>query len=390
MPEYKYLILGGGMTAAAAVRGIREADPSGSIGVIGAEPHPPYARPPLSKALWKGEPVDSIWLGIKDSGAELNSGRRATELNTQDRRVTDDQGTSYTYDKLLIATGGTPRRLPGGADSVIYYRTFDDYQRLRAMAVPGRRFAVIGGGFIGSEIAAALAMNQVAASLIFPGPGIGSNMFPPDLSQFLNGYYREKGVEVLAGEQVTGVETRGESTAVTTRSGRTLLVDGVVAGLGIQPNVELARAAGLKVGEGVIVDESLRSSDPNIFASGDVAEFFNRSLGKRMRVEHEDNANTMGSFAGVSMAGKTVRYDHLPSFYSDLFDLGYEAVGELDSRHEMTADWKQAFREGVVYYLQNGRVRGVLLWNVWGKVDAARELIASPGPFGPENLKGRL
>jgi NADPH-dependent 2,4-dienoyl-CoA reductase/sulfur reductase-like enzyme len=138
----------------------------------------------------------------------------------------------------------------------------------------------------------------------------------------------------------------------------------------------------------VVVDESLRTNDPHVFAAGDVAEFFNPALGKWMRVEHEDNANTMGRMAGRSMAGQAVRYDHLPSFYSDLFDLGYEAVGELDSRAEVVADWKERFREGVVYYLHDGRVRGALLWNVWGKVDAVRELIAKPGPFRSEDLKG--
>jgi 3-phenylpropionate/trans-cinnamate dioxygenase ferredoxin reductase component len=390
MAEFEYLILGGGMTAAAAVRGIREPDPGGSIGVIGADPHPPYARPPLSKGLWKDAQRASVWLGVEDSGAHLHLGRSAQVLDTRNRRVTDDQGTIYSYGKLLYATGGTPQRLPFGGDAIIYFRTLDDYDRLRALAEQGRRFVVIGGGFIGSEIAAALAMNQKAVSLIFPGAGIGSHLFPSGLAQFLNGYYREKGVEVLTGDHVTSVEKRGEGTTVTTQGGRELVVDGVVAGLGIRPNVELAKAAGLEVGDGLVVDESLHTSDPHVFAAGDVAEFFNPALGKRLRVEHEDNANTMGHMAGRSMAGESVRYDHLPSFYSDLFDLGYEAVGELDSRFETIADWKEPYREGVVYYLHEGRVRGSLLWNVFGKVDAARELIARPGPFRREDLAGRL
>jgi len=390
MLEFDYLILGGGMTAAAAVKGIRELDREGSIAIVGTEPHAPYARPPLSKGLWKDAQPDSVWLGVEDSGAKLHLGRRASELDIRNQRVTDDQGTIYSYGKLLLATGGTPRRLPFGGDSIIYYRTLDDYHRLRALAERGRRFAVIGGGFIGSEIAAALAMNQKAVSLIFPGAAIGGHIFPSGLAQFLNGYYSEKGVEVLYGQHVTLVETRGVETVVTTGSGRELLVDGVVAGLGIAPNVELAKAAGLETGEGVVVDESLRTSDSHIFAAGDVAEFFNQALGKRLRVEHEDNANTMGRMAGRSMAGEAVRYDHLPSFYSDLFDLGYEAVGELDSRLETIAHWKERYREGVVYYMREGRVRGVLLWNVWGKVDAARELIAEPGPFRREDLEGRL
>jgi NADPH-dependent 2,4-dienoyl-CoA reductase/sulfur reductase-like enzyme len=139
-----------------------------------------------------------------------------------------------------------------------------------------------------------------------------------------------------------------------------------------------------------VVDEFLRTSSPDVYTAGDVANFYNPDLDKRLRVEHEDNANTMGLLAGRNMVGAAEPYHHLPFFYSDLFELGYEAVGEVDARLETVADWKDLGREGVVYYLREGRVRGVLLWNVWGQVDAARRLIAEPGPFEAEDLKGRL
>ena len=141
---------------------------------------------------------------------------------------------------------------------------------------------------------------------------------------------------------------------------------------------------------GVLVDECLRTSHPDIYAAGDVAAFHNPALGKRIRVEHEDNANSMGRLAGRNIAGMSEPYRHLPFFYSDMFELGYEAVGELDSRLETYADWKQPNKEGVIYYLENGRVRGVLLWNVWEQVEAAHRLVAESGPFTPTNLKGRL
>ena len=163
-----------------------------------------------------------------------------------------------------------------------------------------------------------------------------------------------------------------------------------MAGLGIEPNVELARKVGLEVEKGIIVDEFLRTNIPDIFAAGDVAEFFNPALGKRIRVEHEDNANSMGRLAGLNMAGKPEPYNHLPFFYSDMFELGYEAVGEVDSHLETFADWKQPNEEGVIYYLKNDRVRGMLLWNVWEQVEAARKLIAEPGLFTIKDLKGRL
>jgi NADPH-dependent 2,4-dienoyl-CoA reductase/sulfur reductase-like enzyme len=144
------------------------------------------------------------------------------------------------------------------------------------------------------------------------------------------------------------------------------------------------------VENGIVVDDLLRTSHPDVYAAGDVAAFYSPALETRLRLEHEDNTNTMGTVAGQNMAGASVSYHHLPFFYSDLFELGYEAVGELDPRLEMVADWAEPYRKGVVYYLREGRVRGVLLWNVWGKVEAARNLIAEPGPFQPGDLKGRL
>jgi len=383
------------MTAGAAIEGIREVDPRGSLGLIGADRHPPYDRPPLSKGLWKGKSMDTIWRKLEPHGVTLHLGREARALDPQNKRVTDDRGTVYTYDKLLLATGGSPRRLPFGGDDIIYYRTLDDYERLRARTAECHRFAVIGGGFIGSEIAAALTMSGKQVVMAFPGDGIGGRLFPADLSRFLNDFYRQKGIEILAGERVTGWEARQGKPVLKTRNkltqgDREIVADAVVAGIGIEPNVGLAKAAGLEVDNGICVDRGLRTSHPDIYAAGDVANFYNPALNQRLRVEHEDNANTMGRMAGQAMAGLTVSYDHLPSFYSDLFELGFEAVGEVDARLETVADWKEPYREGVLYYLQDGRVRGVLLWNVWEQVDAARKLIAEAGPFRADDLRGRL
>jgi NADPH-dependent 2,4-dienoyl-CoA reductase/sulfur reductase-like enzyme len=390
MAHYPYLIVGGGMTADAAARGIRDRDPTRPIGLIGAETDPPYARPPLSKALWKGEPLDQVWRNTAEVGVDLHLGRRVTALDLRQKAVSDDHGVQYTFDKLLLATGGTPRRLPFGGEDVIYFRTLHDYRRLRALAQPGATFAVIGGGFIGSEIAAALARHGCQVTMVFPEEGIGARLFPADLARFLVDYYREKGVDARPGERVTGVNRNGVRIAIETKTGLRLTVDAVVAGLGLVPNTELALAAGLEVEDGVVVDEQLRTAHPDVFAAGDVARFQSPALGTRIRVEHEDNALSMGRAAGHSMAGDQASYAHLPFFYSDLFELGYEAVGDLDPRGNAIADWKEVFREGVVYYLRDGRVRGVLLWNVWGQVEAARRLISEPGPFTAGDLKGRL
>jgi 3-phenylpropionate/trans-cinnamate dioxygenase ferredoxin reductase component len=170
-------------------------------------------------------------------------------------------------------------------------------------------------------------------------------------------------VELISSDKVTRLDKNGSRFDVRTRGGRELQVDGIVAGLGVRPNVELAKSAGLKAENGIIVDNYQRTS-----AAGDVAMFPHKTLGKLVRVEHEDNALKMGKQAGRNMAGANEAYTHTPFFYSDLFELGYEAVGELSSKFETCADWQEPFEKGVVYYLESGRVPGVLLWNVWKRL----------------------
>jgi 3-phenylpropionate/trans-cinnamate dioxygenase ferredoxin reductase component len=392
MRTTQYLIAGGGMTADAACKGIRDFDPDGAITVVAEEPHPPYARPPLSKALWKGDEESTIWRGTADLGVELRLGRTLVALDLEARRATDDRGETYAYERLLLATGGRPRRLPFGGDEVIYFRTLDDYRRLRALADEEARFLVIGGGFIGSEIAAALAMNARSVTMVFPEPGIGARIFPAELSASVTDYYRAQGVEVLAGASVTAIERDGDKVRLATGDGRTLEADAVVAGLGIEPRMELAADAGLPVADGIVVDDRGRvEGHEAVFAAGDVARFPEAALGGARRVEHEDHAKSHGRRVGANMAGADEPYDHLPFFYSDLFDLGYEAVGELDSRLQTTADWSEPGQEGTVYYLDSARrPRGVLLWNLFGRVDAARDLIRAGDPVEPGALLERV
>ena len=389
MKHYKYLIIGGGIAGDAATRGIRELDADGSIGLISAEPDAPYMRPNLSKGLWKGRPLEKIWRKTEER-AELLLGRTVTGLDTTKKIVNDNKGGEYTYDKLLIATGGSPIRLPFGLVDISYFRDLQDYQRLRKMADEKNRFVVIGGGFIGSEIAAALTMVGKQVTMIVLEDAIGGRVFPSDLAQRLNEYYREKGVDVIANDSVASIQMDGDRLTVQTGSGRAIEADGVVAGIGIRPNVSLAQEAGLNVENGIVVNENLQTSAPDVYAAGDAVNFFHTALEKRARLEHEDNAVAMGKLAGRNMAGAGETYNHIPMFYSDLFDLGYEAVGEMNSEMETVADWNEPFKKGVIYYLADGRVRGVLLWNVWKKLGEARALIADQGPFKAEELKGRI
>lgn len=390
MKHHKYLIVGGGMAADSAVRGIRKIDQSGTIAVICDEREPPYDRPPLSKSLWKGKPFESIWRNTHELNAYVHIDRKVVAIDPAQKTATDNSGNVYTYEKLLLATGGSVRRLPDADESVIYFRTVGDYLKLRELSERGADFVVIGGGFIGSEVAAALAMNGKRVTMIFPSNWIGSRVYPQPLAAFLNSYYQEKGITLLASETVKSVRTAGSKTIVTTGGGMEIVADGVVAGLGIQPNTGLAEQAGITVDNGIVVDELLRTSNPDIYAAGDVANFYAAALEKRMRVEHEDNANVMGEMAGRNMAGQSDVYRHQPFFYSDLFDLGYEAVGELDASLDIVEDWKEPFRKGVIYYLRNGRVCGVLLWNTWGQVAAATQLMAEKSQHSRATLLGRI
>ncbi|MGH3065188.1 MAG: NAD(P)/FAD-dependent oxidoreductase [Gaiellaceae bacterium] len=379
MSAFRYLIVGGGMTADAACRGIRDHDPDGTIGLFTREAHAPYARPPLSKALWKGKDESSIWRGTPDRGVDIHTGRTIVSLHLDARSATDDAGESHSYERLLLATGGTPRRLPDGGDDVIYFRTLDDYRRLRGLARDGVHVAVIGGGFIGSEIAAALTSNGCRVTMVFPQAGIGARIFPEGLSSFVNDYYRSKGVDIVPDEHVEGIASDGKGFRLTTGGGRTIDADAVVAGLGIVPNTELAEQAGLEVDDGIVVNEYGRAAGrDDVFAAGDVARFPVPALGGSRRVEHVDHANTHGRAVGKNMAGADSPYDHLPYFYSDLFELGYEAVGDVDSRLATVEEWPDPNRKGVVGYVDgDGRARGFLLWDVWDKVDDARSLIRS-------------
>jgi NADPH-dependent 2,4-dienoyl-CoA reductase/sulfur reductase-like enzyme len=342
----------------------------------------------LSKELWsEKKTLDDIWCATEQMGAEIIRARRAVSLDTTKEEVVDHEGDAYRYEQLLIATGGTPRRLPFGGDRVIYFRTCEDYRRLRKLAQEAVHFAVLGGGFIGAEIAAALKANQKQVTMVFPESAVCGPMLPPDFASTLNAYYEDHGVTVVAGYKPSAIDADKGVLGIQLENGHMFSVDGIVAGIGIDPNTELAESGGLDVDDGIVVDEQLRTKHPHVFAAGDVANFYNPILDKRIRVEHVDNALTMGEIAGRNMAGGEQPYHHLPYFYSDLFDLGYEAVGETDPSLEAVTDLQDPKQKGCIFYMKKARVRGVVFWNLFGKLAAGRELIAAPGPHDADGLR---
>ena len=387
--KFDYVIVGGGLAAVSAIEGIRSHDPSGSIVMLSRENHPPYQRPPLSKDLWFGK-LTKDQLPIHDPSfyseqrVDLWLRREVVEVDAARRAVWDDRGTMVGYGKLLIATGGWPRRLNvEGSDheAIRYFRSLEDYLLLESRVSSFHHALVVGGGFIGCELAAALCHSGKEVTLLYPEEYPLRRVLPRDLGLFVADYYRERGVEAVSGESVVRFDDRGGEVMASTANGNSVTTHLVVIGIGIEPQTDLAEAAGLEVGNGIEVDEYARTSDEHIYAAGDVAEFPNVALGRRMRIEHWDHAEHHGRAAGANMAGARQPYTHLPFFFSDLFDLGWEAVGDLDSSLETHAVWKEPFRKGVVYYLREDVVRGVLLWNTWNAVDWARGLIRDAKPM---------
>jgi 3-phenylpropionate/trans-cinnamate dioxygenase ferredoxin reductase subunit len=385
--NYQYVIVGGGHAGAAAVAGIRAHDPTGSILLVSRENFPPYQRPPLSKGLWSGKtrrdqlPIydESFY---RDHKVELALRTEAVELDTEHRRIWDDRGKTYDYGKLLLATGLRPRRLEvegGDSEGVHYYRTLEDYMYLADYLPRFQHALLLGSGFIGMEMAAALIMAGKEVTLLYPGEYPLQRVLPRDLGLFVADYYREKGVETVSGEGLARIEERAELIAFTT-SGNDITTQLILAGIGAEPVTDLAEGAGLEVGNGIEVDEYARTSDPNIYAAGDVAMFPYVALSRRMRIEHENHANEHGKAAGANMAGANQPYTTLPYFYSDLFDLGWEAVGEVDSSLAVHPVWKEEHREGIVFYVNEDVIRGVLLWNVWDHVPWAQDIIRNAKP----------
>ncbi|EDO49650.1 predicted protein, partial [Nematostella vectensis] len=455
-----YILVGGGTASFAAYRAIRKADPTAKVLIIGDEEYVPYMRPPLSKELWYSEDDEAVanlrfkqWNGKersilfepdtfycspqelpnKEEGAvAFLKGRKVVSVDPKDKKIQLEDGTLVSYDKLLLATGGAPKSLPIFEKSsnnikkkVTLFRKVEDFQLLDKITKGAKSIVIIGGGFLGSELACALGHKAKKEGLevtqLFPETGNMGKVLPTYLSDWTTERVRQEGVKVVPGVSVENVSLKKNQLALGLSNGEKVNADHVIVAVGLKPNVELADSAGLEVDPvlgGFHVNSELEARS-NIWVAGDAACFYDPKLGRR-RVEHHDHAVVSGRLAGENMTGAGKPYWHQSMFWSDLGpDVGYEAIGLVDSSLPTVGVWAKATKEdtpkavveatgegmrseteqieeitipaapspppvqeeeesfgkGVVFYMKDKRVVGVVMWNVFNRMPIARKVI---------------
>jgi 3-phenylpropionate/trans-cinnamate dioxygenase ferredoxin reductase subunit len=379
-----FVIVGAGMAGGKAAETLREEGFDGRVVMVGAESHRPYERPPLSKEYLRGE-GGVAWLQ-EDEGwyaqheVELRTGAVAQSLDLGERAVALAGGERLAYDGLLLATGAEPRRLPvAGADleGVHLLRTIEDSDTIRAVIDGGGHLVVIGGGWIGCEVAASARQKGMEITLVEPLELPLLRVLGPELGGFYRDVHAAQGVELLLGTGVEAIEGAGRAERVRTSDGRTIECSAVVVGIGVAPRTELAEGA-LQVDDGILVDERLRASADGVFAAGDVANATHPVFDRRVRVEHWANALEQGPAAARSMLGQDVRYDKVPYFFSDQYDVGMEYAGLHDPEgDELVVRGDMAGREFIALWLRGDRLVAGMNVNVWDVSDAIQELVHS-------------
>ncbi len=390
MPSY--VIAGASLAGAKAAETLRDEGFDGDIVLLGSESERPYERPPLSKGYLLGsDERDSVYVHAvgwyAENGVDLREGVTVAAIDRSARTVATSSGAQVSYDKLLLATGASPRRLnfPGSdREEVLYLRTIADSDRLRSAFQPGTRVVVAGAGWIGLETAAAARTAECAVTVLEPQPGALHDQLGPELGAVFAGLHRAHGVEFRFGEKAAEF---GPGMVITS-GGAEIPADVLVVGIGAAPNDDLAARAGLETGNGVLTDEALRTSDPDIFAAGDVANSFHPLLGRRVRVEHWANALNGGPAAARSMLGQAVRYDPVPYFYSDQYDLGMECAGlpSPGTYDQVLYRGDRDALEFIAFWLSGGVVVAGMNVNVWDVSDDIQALIRAARPVDPARL----
>ncbi len=362
MDSTKYLLVGGGLAANEALKQIKKLDPAGSVTLVSDEPVLPYDRPPLSKDFLRGDkPREKLFYlaesFYRENGVTALLGKKAQSLDASRATVTLSDDTVIRYEKLLIATGGRPIPLnvPGANTKGLHYlRSLADAEAIAADAKPGKRAVLVGAGFIGMELAASLTKVGALVTVVEMLPHIWPRFAGEGMAQYVQRYCQEKGVAFITSDSLAEIEGQGHVASVKTKAGKELPCDLVCVGIGLIPNLELARSGGLKVENGVVVDQFMHTSHPNIFAAGDIVSFPDPVFGKQRRVEHWGHAEYSGQVAGMNMAGKEMKYDLLSYVWSDIFDLHLEFAGD-ESEHDQTLlRGEMASGKFTVLYLKGG------------------------------------
>jgi 3-phenylpropionate/trans-cinnamate dioxygenase ferredoxin reductase component len=387
-----YLIVGGGVAGGHAVFQIRKMDKRGKITVVNTEDQFPYDRPPLSKEYLAGKMKQKDLFFRADSYYSKNkvrfiAGHDVRVIDASGRTATLDDGREVSWRRLLLATGGRVRRLevPGSElEGVHYLRTLKDSESLRRAASHAKRAVIIGGGFIGCEVAATLMGRGVRVTLVELAPRLLSAAIDEETSHWIQEYHSKRGVKVITGvaaNRFLGME--GRVTGVELKDGEVIPADFVVVGVGIVPNTALAEASGLKVDRGIVVDEHLRTSAEGIYAAGDVARFYSPIYKKYMRVEHVDVAQKEGAVAGLNMTGQEKAFDELPYFFSNQFDLEINAFGDLSQHTSIVRRGSLNAKTGFIQFYFDGQVlNGILSVNAdWKEIERAKGLIESRRAF---------
>jgi len=385
----RYCIVGGGAAAAAAIEGIRSRDQESKILMLSRENHRPYRRPLLTKDLLIGTAtLDRLPLHPDEWYAEhkvdVRLRHEVIEVDAESRRLWDERGEVIEFGDLLLATGCRPRRLHAeGAEisSVRYFRDLEDYLDLESRLDRVQHLTMVGGGFTSVEMAAALRSRGKEITLVMADEYPLHRLLPRDLGAPLLDYLREMGVETVSGDTLVKIEEANDLVHARTMLGNELDTQLVLVDMGGEPLVDLAEAAGIAIDDGIVVDEYGRSSSPHVWSAGDVAEYPCLALGVIMRVEGSDHAEVHGRTVGANMAGANEPYSHLPLKWFRVGDLQFEGVGELWARLATEIVWIEPGREGVVYYLRDDVIRGVLLINVPERIEWARGLVRGAHPM---------
>ena len=377
-------VVGGGLAAANAVEELRAQGYDGDVAVFGGEAHPPYNRPPLSKAVLLGEkePESALvhdlgWYA--ERGVDLHLGENVLDVDLASGRITTDAG-SHRFERLLLATGAEPRRLAAADESgapVAYLRTMEDSRALRAELVKGGRVAIIGAGWIGLEVAAAAATAGCTVTVVETFPLPLYRVLGARVAQVFADLHRSHGVDFRFEAKVDSVTAAGDGVRLTLEGGAAIDADLLVVGVGVQPRTALAERAGLEVDNGVLTDATLATSDPRVWAAGDVANHLHPVLGRRIRVEHWDTAIEQGKVAARNLLGAGEEYTRLPYFFPDQYDLGMEYVGSVgpDGFDDVVLRGDPASGTFAAFWLQGGRVLAGMHVNDWDAIDPIRALV---------------